>query len=747
MAFTNFSIPKPLQVTVNGFDVSPAVLEINGSYSQFSEGSGLFIVTGELTLVEIPGLAYSLDDRLNNNFSIGNQVITTIDSGKRCPIIGTCYIDSLQYNKAERSLKIGLSCILGLLNDVSPGEIGVCFRIGEQPGSNLVVEQFTTGEALNQIFSRLPNLNFNPGISGLPGRLLEPEWLSRGEGLVSYAGSIAANSGYYLYQDRFGVVQAGNLNDYGDQSVVATVGEVELPVYDRLVQNELPPDKVLIQGELCRQIPPLGDRVTTNLNYGNLGYTFTTNTTKTERKKRIINNITTTLAPKGEVDPIFHEGNTNNILVEKVVERNEYERERIFQGVNIDNCVPEDPGRLIKRDSLVTGWFWGIYASYAQARRTAEEENPNLGVTIFGEGTNFFKSQTIDTWEYSFPDPQEIRDDKPTGVITANQKGLVTHRQTVVEPLGAVFPELGNPFWGDSTRTSELIANPSNPQIVQELVETWVLLEDLQTWEYTAIRKQVLARLNPQLVVSTRQELEADTTPDRLGAVTRLLSLVVASIETDNQTQPGSGGAWSKEVNIRCIPYFLEKNFSVDNFLSKNRTFNLGNRLSNIDEARRIGSTLGQIVWSRSRGQNIGFPVNNLSSYDVQPFSKVVVNELQSISSYALDGSAIVLRANEGGLQADALWLSTALNSNGNILLPISPTPEYIFAHDTLGINNFATLADNESNYLVQGFSHETLIVQNNYNALVTTVVTEFITEDGLDTFITEDGLDTFVEE
>lgn len=675
----SLTTPKPLSVSVNGVNISHNVVDINGAYSPYNEGSGLVFITGEMIIGEVPGTYLELDDRLNSLWSLGNMVRVTV-AGQTAPIVGTTFIDSVQYSKRDRQLKIGLVCRLGLMNNANPGEIGACFRLGDK-------QKQPVGTAISELLGRI-DVPVGVGIIGMQGDLHEIKWLDQGESLVSLAGKLAQETGHFLFQNKEGQVESESIIQYRSQPSVGSFTETELPTYDRLFSTELPPDQIKVQGDICDFAKELENKKSTTIVAVELGVQITTNSQEIDRVNRIITDITSVNMPRGTASPDLAPFDPSNIRNEKTETKSYYEKASREVGQNPDNCVPEDPGRLIRKVSRTVGWSKSIIPGWIIARKKAEEKYKNkIGEAIFSDTTGLFKKSVEDRWEYNLPKPKLLTNLSGNGGISSSGVNKVRHTRKTVETLGALLPALGNPYWGFKGTSTYAVRDPYSQVVTEVFEEIWTLREDNNTWDYETFTRQVLCRARPESV----KEVEKDEKLQNKEGI--LLGLVSTEATLENNQQYSTGGQWSQDVRVECCPFNLKRGLAAPNPLAKNKTYNLGNKLRNAQTALDIGTALGRLEWARYKGQNIVIGLSELSSLNIRPFSRVTV----SGTTYAMDGASIIIRPNEAAIQSDCVWISSSYSPSPGedpvIITPIEPIPETTLYHDTEILNILATVA------------------------------------------------------
>lgn len=651
---TNLVLPKPFVTNIGGKDVSELVLEANGAYGQFSE-SGLILMSGSLKLGMTQSFDESLDDRLNARWRIGNYVSINI-ANQPASIIGTSFIDGARYDPQAQTLLLTLICKLSLANNASPEELGACFSVG---GNGYPINSAIT--------NTLARLGIASNVGAIPGVLRELEWLSNSQSLINWAGKLAYDNGFYLWQDAYGIVQASSLLNYNAQPTVAILNERDLPVYERLYQPELPPDIAYAEGELGSFLPKLNENENTE--------TITATASGVQivqeaimrdaiERKNIIKTWTT--MPMRDADPVGHKASHSTILDSYIFDEASYEKKSNSVGQNLENCVPDDPGRLYKRIQTTNGWRPSTFQEYYAIRKEFEKQNKSEPKeSLNGNG---IRRTELDIWEYHMPKAKRI----VQSVGASAGSYFVRHIREICEPLGKLFPAIGDPLLGKPKSMSRLAFVDIDRLLISEkTIELWKLNTDERTWSYKVETYQSIFQAKQEAI----QAMIASSLYSPLDIIVAGSDITIVSSQKKNIASPSSGGTWSAENLVEYIPYQRKLTFASNNPYARNMHISLSKNTGSIQIADSILASSAKLAWSRHKGQSIGFAYGDLLAL-LKPFSKIQVQEASGlISYYACDGPSIVIRPNEAVVQTDAAWLFSE-KASGEIVQPVQPNAD-----------------------------------------------------------------------
>lgn len=739
--FLSLASPRDLVVIIDGLDVSELVINGSGQFPQFTE-NGLFVITGQITLGFLHSFSESLDNRINPRWSKGKQIVITF-GGDQAPIIGTTYIDGAEYDFRNRQLNITFTDVLGLNNNTSPGELGICLAVEAGDGLSPVsgTGNSQVAKAITSILARL-NIPFDPiSIELIPGVIWEQEYLDETESFITYIGSLAFSNGYYLYQDRFGVVKADSITNFKNQNLVFTGDGTTLPVYERINEIELPPDKVIATGQLGRYLKRADQESVQNL------YSLIFRTVSyEERSDRIVTksaletiarpvtfegffprvpiivgsffstisrfdlrsitsrNIfreTSINTALGDASPEFYPGD-GRLVTNQEFESKDFENKSLEVGEDSTNCVPNDPGRLLFRvfvslenvKILYSDWFIERREYLTRLSQSNSTALPPAILEDLIDFDNIYFGSTLGTaefeaWDYNTPSNKNVSCIEAQNPLEGEY--FVKHRVSKYENITKAFPLSGARDLGSQSLTSRIPYN-LEPLInldaeieVERLEENWNLNEDEKTWTYKVVNYRLAYNasrnaIQTQINSLSNGDLSGVTLETEIEKIAQqAITLVPTSVRIDDRAALSEGSNFPREVDVAFKAFREEIIFTTNNSLAKNKVVTLGNNIESCEVAIELARALGNIEWSRSKGQTLGIPVNSISSFDIIPFSKVVVSDflINEESNYALDGVSIFFDQKRALINSDALWISTINTIDPDIqFLPITPIPQ-----------------------------------------------------------------------
>ena len=364
------------RLTINGVDRTNLVQRASGGYNAVSlPGTGLSIVTSQIILAQ-RDYTIEFDDRFSTDFQRGSRIEISSDN-EPLPAIGTQYIVSTNYDM-KSTLDISATCVLGMTNFFTAGNLGVCFNFGEEQGVGdicrdlIVAAGVPSGQIDLGSFNRL-----NQFI------ITEPFRVGDGESLISAAGKIAGQHGCVMYQNSEGIVKMNFVIDPTEYLHVSD--REETYIFSRNTTGE----------SLVRKINFNFNRTSVASLVGNDVTSLTSGDTTVE-----VENTTDQVLRK--TDTIIREyrntlGSPLNLVttsnVTKTYETSPNLVQRTGQVENISLCFPDDPARILTEVRTVEVDNTEVLKAWLSAQNTATVPSSfSVSGTITSERTEITHS-------------------------------------------------------------------------------------------------------------------------------------------------------------------------------------------------------------------------------------------------------------------------------------------------------------------------------------------------------------------
>lgn len=446
---TDVRIVSPL------FIVTGLVSVMSGTYSALTlPTGGMSIVTGNLTLIQASG-ALDLDDRYNTAFNRGNKIearYTNPDTlvSTLFPVIGTTYIRSTRYDM-QSTLAIDITCILGLLQRVTPRDLGVCINLGVGVDISTAVRSLI--EAAGVPNAQIDTASFD-NLLALP-QIVQPKTVDQGQSVLDLAAELAGQHGTFFCQTNTGQIKCFRWNDLSNKAKLFSKRARDLHSYKRYGSMEkriktyiATHSEAIVCTELTNQTQDslVGNlRTDVRITRNDATRTITTVT----REYRVLN-----------FDPY------SETLVRRVTEQAVYEPEpaesqavvRLGQAQANGECFPQDRARLLSKtitEEISNAEYLKAYLDYLDQAADAEGNGapntilPSAGLADFEfvAGVNVNQT-TSETWSYN-SDTEIIRTVEvfaPRGYVVPILGDLKGKTDFSTEPRATPTPVINGDF-------------------------------------------------------------------------------------------------------------------------------------------------------------------------------------------------------------------------------------------------------------------------------------------------------------
>lgn len=667
--------PRDFTLIVNGVDYSSLLEEATGNWSSL-DTSGLCVLTCRFILRRT--LDYTnaqLDDRLGVNWQAGKVVQYYIGSNY-APVIGYSIIEKAQYSSSEGMLTLFTTCKLGYYNVISANDIGVCVNLKE----GILFE-----DAVNTLLNKA---GVGSVSVSMPRRLQEFIVLTENDSFIKLAGQISFANGYCLFQNNSGTIEAIDLRQIGS-SVVVTKPEEELLQYSRLFDGELPPDFVNVSGSNTSRKPTFeGKELDVVVEQGQFDPIRTETRITRDREKRTITTIESVYTTPRELSPVWFGAGTSgsNAIGTAVLRRkitiDEYEPEGSPRepdpASTIDDCLPRDEGRLLKRTTSV---YMALAHALERYYQVQQEVDPNFPPNFVPSLALVKIEEQVETWLYNLLVAEQLETNTnltiflnsslpssslPTGSL-ANMDEWVKYTRFLSRASGFEFPELGDPTLGRGGDTV-LAINPLDFRGVEREAIVWQKEADVWTGQQTS---WVTRRVRyPDLV--TRLLENDGVSLDNV--VTSAFSLVSVKNETKQDWTPNEPGRFPPEFTE------IQRTYNVNMQIIGYGSSTVGTKRTTIDlagfgtseTAAVVGLYAARMAWGRAKGQLITFP-EGYAPHTIKPLSLIAVKEQSTgyTMYYAADSLSLASELTASNIVLQGVW--TGGISTG--VLPVVNTP------------------------------------------------------------------------
>lgn len=641
MAIVNLT-PFKHNITINGVDYTSAFNEGQFSTTPFTEGEGLILLTGQITLGQND---INLDPRSNRDLLPGVLVtITRNDGAESIPIFGHMYISGAQYDRQSDRGTITLACWLALTNAASRAEIGVCV---EDPEDGVTMQS-----AIRTLLEAAGIPPANIDVSNITGTLLESKQINEGTSFVRCAGELAYSQGFTLYMSNAGIVsaQVSNVRDTKPSPVVA-IQEIDLAQYVQKADATVSPfGKVRVNGNRLWPVRPrtaLNRETFTNDTFGLVEEYFARTY---DNDTRVATQTEQTVGPLGSVTTDFG-GETLRLVLNNttITETHELRPDPW-------SCDIADEGRMLTRITSTLAPQSVVLNEYLLLEAEIAEQDPrDAGPSIATTNSNYSE----EFWEYSTPDNAPLcgtllldefgdvleSENLPESLITT---GIYFIKKTLTrfEPTGAIFPDIADPKLkrDPDIEGAELITNRFFLRPSESEETLWTLNPDGQTWLRVSKFKRAQWRHKPEAVRSIRDLLNnagnyAYNLSSVLEAAVRLVDTVV---EVDKNTTPQEPGRWPSTTRYGRTPYKIDACIEgvPAPIGSRVRNFNLPDETPLADVETNAATILFR-EWGRTNAYLINMAEESLPSNFV-PFGNIQVTEVDG-NTYLYEADAINL--------------------------------------------------------------------------------------------------------
>ena len=603
------------------------------------------MITGTVTLAATPKINKPFDDRYNTDFGRGKLVEIEL-FGERANIMGTTYILTARFDPQTTRITITVGCILALLNSRTPENLAICVQAEQGVPIDTAVDILLDAAGVT-----MKSINIVNGQD-----LLEPLLLGESQGLINTAAQLSAASGYYLWQNKEGVVETQAMDITATPSSQTAFERSRLEV-QRLAETELPYTKIIIRGTKTELEELPTQEIIQAGEYDPNTNSFTNKTTIT---RDFVNRTITTNKVEGfdvfqtitetvkQYEPILNISSLNGVVAEP------------------NECLPPDEGRLVSRTT-------SIIRNAAVAFSSCEAHNQE-SLDIVGQEGGFFASgtstrTTLEVWEYQLS-PAVIEDSKETiltlnpttdfsttpgsislspfagptapspSTATASDSGdRVTYTRTITDQRGVVAPifchwTLGNnELLSEFTDTAIPPSGTTNSTIIEKEVVIWNKNKDGQ-WrsERNVERSRILVDQTEFISKGNAAQDLTEISTAKNGAFSRIN---IISEEKTDDTPPDPG---------RFPPRFTQKEtdyeriFNVVGFGSSSEERILTRNLDIFGEVdsttQRIGRANAIQSWGKNKGSQI---TSEFYSVD-RPLAKITIFDTpDSLSPYPIE--------------------------------------------------------------------------------------------------------------
>ena len=629
---------------INSFDYTEAFVNATGSYTG-SSLNGIYMITGTVTLAATPKINKPFDDRYNTDFGRGRLVEIEL-FGSKANIMGTTYILTARFDPQTTRITITVGCILALLNSRTPENLAICVQAEQGVPIDTAVDILLGAAGVT-----MKSINIVNGQD-----LLEPLLLGESQGLINTAAQLAAASGYYLWQNKEGVVetQAMDVTATPDSQIAFERARLEM---QRLAETELPYTKIIIRGTTTELEELPAQEIVQAGEYDPNTNSFTNKTTIT---RDFVNRTITT--NKVEGFDIFQ------TITETVEQYEPIANITSLNGVvaSPNECLPPDEGRLVSRTT-------SVIRNAAVAFASCEAHNQE-SLDVVEQDGGFFASGTSvrtisEVWDYQLS-PAVIEDSKETilnlapatdfsttpgsislspfagptapspSAATAGDTGdRVTYTRTITDQRGVVSPIFCHWTLGNNALLAEFAdtaippSGTANSTIIEKEVVIWNKNTDNQ-WrsERNVERSKIVIDQTEFVSRANAAETLEDIAIAKNGAFSRVN---IVSEEKSDDTPPDPG---------RFPPRYTQKEtdyeriFNVVGFGSASEERILTKNLDVFGEVdattQRIGRANAIQSWGKNKGSQI---TSEFYSVD-RPLAKVTIFDTpDSLSPYPIE--------------------------------------------------------------------------------------------------------------
>lgn len=643
----NLSV-RNFTLTIGGLDCSAACISWVGADERIEPTRGLISFTGEVELHRPVGFE-SLDDRRNNRWARGQEIILTVanKSGSLLPPPrgGRLYILEAEYDLETRRLKLKTGDEFALKNNQQPKGDRSKICLGTSVSKTQIINNLLQAACISPLIDAVPGFLTAPS-----PRLIEGSYLEQ-------AGAIAASEGYFLYKDSLGQTRAKAVN-VAQPIAAQTVDLVTQAAIYRRVFGQQPAQRLIVNGKYTI-VERSGDTTTTysyelapaatiGAEGGNIIIRERWVIDKFNRGDKTRTIETTVKEPAALIDPVRYAGNFGRIYSEYQREKYQYEiAAPIGANSNSTHCEQGNQGRLLQYERRLQRT---IIATIREVVESYDGSNGAIG------GILNLTDAEYEVIRYFYePDlDEDSGSSETTEVIQATLSKGVRHERSLSRPVGAVLPEEYS-AGGDFPYIFSLDLRP-----VELETNRWQEMRPRE-WHHRKTVLQAIAIAKPDVLEILR---ERNTNIDgKLGLVT-IEDLL--TISNNGNAQPPAPDTYPPEFDTREIAVrgraILPVDAPVDNCSREYRQdlsfeYLSGTNLSEIqDKVNKLALIWGVLFWGRYKAAQVTTDLGD-DWFGYSPLDRCDFVEPEGIASYLGDGFGMALSGSRCAIDIDGIFL------------------------------------------------------------------------------------------